>query len=384
MPAPAAAGQIRSREVIQMAMSMRAPVLHQVKQPMSVQDVELDDPKQGEVLVRMTASGVCHSCLHAADGSWGATKVPMVLGDEGAGTVVKVGPGVTRLQAGDHVILSWAPTCGRCHYCVTGRPVLCENRPPVPGALYDGTVRMHLHGQDVWHYGTVATYGSYSVVPENCVVKIRDDMPLEKAALIGCSVMTGVGSVLNTAKVPSGASLVVFGCGGIGLNVVQGGRLASAWPLIAVDVADNKLQFAEAMGATHLINAGKENVVSRVMEITGRGADFAIVAVGDIRAVQTAWECLAKGATCVVIGLPSHGSTISIDPRTLVGSERRLVGSSYGSAQVFDDFPRMINLYLAGKLRIDELITRRYGMDEANEAFRALAAGELARGIISF
>jgi S-(hydroxymethyl)glutathione dehydrogenase/alcohol dehydrogenase len=367
-----------------MPMTMQAPVLHAVREPQRVETIDHDDPKQHEVLVRMVASGVCHSCLHAADGSWGTPRLPMVLGDEGAGVVEKVGSAVERLQPGDHVILSWAPTCGRCRYCVTGRPNLCENRSSTPGTLLDGTVRMHLNGVDIHHYGSVASYASYSVVPESCAIKIRDDMPLEKAALIGCSVMTGVGSVINTAGVEPGQSLAVFGCGGVGLNAVQGGRLASAYPLIAVDVADNKLEFARAMGATHLVNAGREDAPARIKEITGRGSDYCVVTVGDVRAVQQAWDALARGATCVVVGLPQLGSMIQIDPRTLVGAERRLVGSSYGSASVFDDFPRMVDLYLAGKLKIDELITRRYGIDEANEAFRALAAGENARGLIVF
>ena len=371
-------------------MEMRAPVLLRQREPQVVETVELDDPKAGEVLVRMAASGVCHSCLHAADGSWSHVRTPIVLGDEGAGVVQKVGPGavsspggVDRLAPGDHVILSWAPTCGRCHYCVTGRPVLCEARPE-PGTMFDGTTRMRLRGEPVYHYGTVASYAPYSVVPESCAVKISPDMPLEKAALIGCSVMTGVGAVLNTARVPAGASLAVFGCGGIGLNAVQGGRLASAHPLIAVDVGANKLEYARSMGATHLVDASSEDPVAAIQRITGRGADYAIVAVGDTRVAGQAFAATARGGTCVVVGLPPSGQTIQIDPRLLVGPERRLVGSSYGSASVFDDFPRMVNLYLAGKLKIDELITRRYGIDEANEAFRALAAGELARGLIVF
>lgn len=372
-----------------MPMSMKAPVLHAVREPQTVEDVELDDPKQNEVLVRMAASGVCHSCLHAADGSWGETAVPMVLGDEGAGVVEKVGPAVDRLKPGDHVILSWAPTCGRCHYCVTGRPVLCERKPPRRGALFDGTTRMHLRGPsgsltDVHHYGSVASFASYSVVPESCAIQIPQDMPLEKAALIGCSVMTGVGAVLNTARVQAGQSLAVFGCGGIGLNAVQGGRLAGADPLIAVDVAANKLEYARGMGATHLVDASKETPADAIKRITGRGVDYAVVAVGAVRVTQQAWDSIAPGATLVQVGLPSHGDVIQIDPRTLVGAERRLVGSSYGSASVFDDFLRMVNLYQSGKLRIDELITHRYGVDEVNEAFRALAAGENARGIIVF
>ncbi len=362
---------------------MKAPVLLQVGEPMVIEDVELDEPHAGEVLVRMAASGVCHSCLHAADGSWGQVATPMVLGDEGAGVVERVGPGVTRLAAGDHVILSWAPTCGRCHYCVTGRPQLCEERAP-HGFLLDGTTRMRLRDQDVYHYGSVATYGSYTVVPESCAIKIRDDMPLEEAALIGCSVMTGVGAVMNTAGVRPGESLVVMGCGGVGLNAVQGGRLVNAQPLIAVDVADNKLEYARKLGATHTINARDEDVAARVTALTGRGADYAVVAVGSTKAVEQAWTTLARGGTCVVVGLPPRTERISIDPMTLVGPERKLVGSTYGSASVFNDFPRLVELYLSGKLKIDELISKRYAMNEANEAFRALAGGELARGIIVF
>ncbi|HEV8633374.1 MAG TPA: zinc-binding dehydrogenase [Chloroflexota bacterium] len=307
------------------------------------------------------------------------------------GGAVSSPEGVGRLSPGDHVILSWAPTCGRCHYCVTGRPVLCQARP-APGTMFDGTTRMRLRGEPVYHYGTVASFAPRSVVPESCAVKIDRDMPLEKAALIGCSVMTGVGAVLNTACVPAGASLAVFGCGGIGLNAVQGGRLVSAHPLIAVDVAANKLEYARAMGTTHLVDASSEDPVAAIERITAPrpggtcypGADYTVVAVGDARAAQQAFAATARGGTCVVIGLPPSGQTIQIEPRQLVGPERRLVGSAYGSASVFDDFPRMVNLYLAGKLKIDELITRRYGVDEVNEAFRALAAGELARGLIVF
>jgi S-(hydroxymethyl)glutathione dehydrogenase / alcohol dehydrogenase len=364
-------------------MKIKAPVLHRVREPQVVEELELDEPKQGEVLVRMAASGVCHSCLHAADGSWANTMTPVVLGDEGSGVVERIGPGVDHLAAGDHVIVSWTPTCGRCHYCVIGRSNLCERRP-APGKMADGTTRLHLNGQDVYHYGTVATYASYTVIGATNAVKITKEMPLDRAALIGCSVMTGVGAVLNTAQVPAGASLAVFGCGGIGLNSVQGGRLASADPLIAVDVADNKLEFAREMGATHLVNAAREDAPAVIRKLTGRGVDYAIVAVGDIRATQQAWASLARGAVCVVVGVPAAGQMIEIDPRDIVLHERRLVGSSYGSARPLEDFPRLINLYLSGKLKIDELITKRYSIDESNEAFHDLAAGALARGLIVF
>jgi S-(hydroxymethyl)glutathione dehydrogenase/alcohol dehydrogenase len=211
-------------------------------------------------------------------------------------------------------------------------------------------------------------------------------MPLDKAALIGCSVMTGVGAVINTARVPAGESLAVFGCGGVGLNAVQGGRLAAAYPLIAVDVADNKLDFARQMGATHAVNGSREDVPAAIKGITGRGAEYAIVAVGDTRAIQQAWESLAPGGTCVIIGLPPVGQTITLDPFSFVafGNERRMVASRYGSARIFEDFRRLVDLYMAGILKIDELISRRYGMDEANEGFRALAAGENARALIVF
>lgn len=363
---------------------MRAAVLFEQRKPLGVEEVELADPKDGEVLVRMVASGVCHSCLHAADGSWANPKLPMVLGDEGAGVVEQVGPGVKTLAVGDHVILSWAPTCGRCRYCVSGRPVLCERRPP-GGCMYDGTTRMTLRGQTVYHYGTVATFASHTVVPENCAIPIRKDMPLDKAALIGCSVTTGLCSVLNVARVPAGTSMAVFGTGGIGLNAIQGGPISSAYPVIAVDVNDAKLEYAREFGATHLVNASKEDPVAAIKNLTGgAGVSYSFVAVGDPRAAEQAFQATEPGGSCVVIGLAPTGSRISIDPGLLVGPMRNLRGSSYGGARTFVDFPRLVDLYLSGQLKLDELITRRYDISEVNEAFRALAAGEVARGLLVF
>ncbi|MBI2950895.1 Zn-dependent alcohol dehydrogenase [bacterium] len=363
---------------------MKASVLFKQGEPLRVEDVDLAPPREGEVLVRMAASGVCHSCLHAADGGWKGIPVPIVLGDEGARVVEEVGPGVSGLRAGDPVILSWSPSCGRCHYCVHGRPVLCERRPPGRGLLMDGTTRMSLRGQPVHHYGHVATYASYSVMPESCAIPVRRDMPLDKAALIGCSVMTGVGAVINTANVPPGAGVAVFGAGGIGLNVVQGGALVAAHPIIAVDVKPNKLDYARKMGASHGVDASREDAVKAIKDITGRGADYAFVAVGDARAVTQAWACLAPGGTCVLIGVPPTGSTVTFEVSSLQGGEKVMRGCSYGSARTREDFPRMVDLYLSGKLKIDELITKRYSLEEANEAFRALAEGEVARGLIVF
>jgi S-(hydroxymethyl)glutathione dehydrogenase/alcohol dehydrogenase len=363
---------------------MRASVLFEQGKPLQVEEVDLEAPRAGEVLVRMAASGVCHSCLHAADGSWKGVPVPIVLGDEGAGVVGAVGPGVTDLQVGDHVILSWAPTCGRCHYCVIGRPNLCERRMPGRGVLPDGTSRMALRGRTVYQYGHVATYASSTVVHESCAIRIDPAMPLDRAALIGCSVMTGVGAVLNTVAVPAGASMAVFGVGGVGLNVVQGGALVAAHPIVAVDTVAAKLDYAAAMGATHGVDASAEDPVPAIRRITGRGADYAFVAVGATRPITQALEALAPGGVCVLIGVPETGATIPLDVRPLVTAEREIRGSSYGSARTREDLPTMVRLYLAGRLRIDELINRRYGLDEANEAFRALAGGELARGLIVF
>jgi len=363
---------------------MRASVLYEQGKPLGVEDLELESPRAGEVLVRMVASGVCHSCLHAADGSWKGVPVPIVLGDEGAGVVEEVGPGVESLTPGDPVILSWAPTCGRCHYCVIGRPNLCERRQPGRGVLPDGTTRMSLRGRPVYHYGHVATYASQTVVHESCAIRIDKNMPLDRAALIGCSVMTGVGAVINTAAVPPGASMAVFGVGGVGLNVVQGGAMVAAHPVIAVDVKPAKLEHARGLGASHTIDASREDVVATIRRITRLGADYTFVAVGDTRAVSQAVEALAPGGTCVLIGVPETGATVPMDVRPLVTGERMIRGSSYGCALTREDLPRLVSLYLAGKLKVDQLITRRYGLDEANEAFRALAAGELARGLIVF
>src|SRR2546422_8482216 len=234
---------------------MRASVLFEQGKPLSVEDLELEPPRRGEVLVRMVASGVCHSCLHAADGSWKGVPVPIVLGDEGAGTVESVGAGVRDLQAGDHVILSWAPTCGRCHYCVIGRPNLCEKRLPGRGLLPDGTTRMSLGGKPVYHYGHAATYASRTVVHESSAIRIDPAMPLDRAALFGCSVMTAVRALLNTARVPAGASMAVFGTGGVGLHVGQGGAMVAAHPIIPVDVKPAPPEHPPALPATHALGA---------------------------------------------------------------------------------------------------------------------------------
>jgi S-(hydroxymethyl)glutathione dehydrogenase/alcohol dehydrogenase len=361
---------------------VRAAVVAERGAPIRVEEVELEDPREGEVRVKLAASGVCHSCLHAADGSWTHMPVPLVLGDEGSGIVEAAGAGVRGVREGDHVVLSWSPACGLCHYCVIGRPVLCERRAPRPGTLPDGTTRLRWRGEPLFHFGTVASHADYTTIPESCAIPIRHDMPLETAALIGCSVMTGVGSVLNTAQVPAGASIAVFGAGGIGLNVVQGGALVGANPIIAVDVLPHKLEYARQLGATHGVDASQGDPVAAIKEITRRGADFTFIAVGNTRAITQGWDALAPGGTCVLIGLPATDATVTFTALSLQSNEKVLRGSRYGSARMRDDFPRMVDLYLSGRLKIDELINRRFTLDETAAAYQALAAGELARGLI--
>lgn len=348
---------------------------------MTIEDIELLPPRAGEVRVRIAASGVCHSCQHVVDGSFPGLPMPIVLGDEGAGVVEEIGADVTLVKVGDHVIISWAPTCGRCRYCVRGRPVLCEN-PITVGFLRDGSVRFRLNGEDVHHFGA-ATYASEVILPEDMTVPIRKDMPLEQAALIGCSVTTGVGAVTNAAQVPAGASLVVIGCGGIGLNAVQGGRLVSAEPIITVDIDPVKLEAAKLMGATHTIDARQTDVPEAIRELTGgRGAEYAVIAVGSGKAVEQAWAALAKGGTAVLLGLLPPGERLAIDPIRLMGHECRLIGASYGSSRPSDDFGRLVDLYLSGRLMIDELISHRYRLDQVNEAHQALVDGGTLRGLL--
>ncbi len=363
-------------------MKMRAAFVTRPGEPITVDEVDLDDPSEGEVQVKLVASGICHSCLHAADGSWADIPLPIVLGDEGAGIVSAVGRSVSGLQEGDHVILSWAPSCGLCHYCVIGRPVHCENRSKQPGRLPSGQTGMQWRGQPMHRFGTVASHSEFTTIPSSSAIKIRTDVPLTTVALIGCSVMTGVGAVLNTAQVPAGATVAIWGAGGIGLNVVQGAALASAGMIIAIDLLENKLEFARKFGATHTVNAGSTDPIAAVRDLTGRGVDYAFVATGNTRALEQAWASLANGATCVAIGMPGSGEMMQIPSRSIAGSERVLRGSFYGSARTRVDFPRMVELYRSGKLDIDGLINRRYTLDQADQAYRDLAAGDLARGII--
>jgi S-(hydroxymethyl)glutathione dehydrogenase/alcohol dehydrogenase len=358
-------------------------VLVKAKEKMVMTEIDVENPKSGEVRVKMFASGVCHSCLHAYDGSHDRP-VPLMLGDEGAGIVEKVGDGVTILIPGDHVIISWLLNCGTCPPCRNGKPAHCWSPSPL-GSLLDHTQRFKNSktGESILHYGP-ATYAPYTVVPESSAIKIRDDMPLEKAALIGCSVTTGFGAVTNAAQVRPGQSVVVFGCGGVGLNSIQGARISGAFPIIAVDVSDEALSLARKLGATHTVNAKKEDAEAAVSKILPRGANCSIAAVGSGSAMMSALKVLGHGGVMVIVGAPPTGTTLSIDPVFILGAERRIMGSVYGSSNPHIEFPRLVELYMNGMLDLDSLFTRRYTLDESDLAFQDLASGSPGRGIIFF
>ena len=364
-------------------MKMKAAVLYEPNKPMEVQTVDLDDPSDGEVLVRIAAAGVCHSDLHLIKGEW-TTPLPAVLGHEGAGVVEKVGAGVTRVKPGDHVILNFRANCGQCHYCVVGRPVLCDGIDTPRSAMFDGTVRLHRNGADIHHMARVSCFAEYAVVPESGAVPVRKDMPLDRACLIGCAVMTGVGAVANTARVRPGDTVAVIGCGGVGLNAVQGAVLAGADRIIAVDLLDNKLEYARQFGATDVINAGNGDAAGRVLEMTGGGVDFAFEAIGNPAAIQQAYEMCCMGGTTVIVGMAPEDDVLEFNALSIPRTERAIVGSWYGSARPWVDLPRLADMYMRGRLKIDELISRSYPLEQINEAYDALQAGEVARSVLTF
>jgi len=360
---------------------MKAAVLYEHNKPLVIEDIEIEDPKPGEVMVKIVAAGVCHSDISHMEGIV-PTPLPMVMGHEGAGVVEKVGEGVTRLQPGDHVILVWVPSCGVCRNCARGKPYLCASGPMA--TMRDGTTRFKKGEQRIFHQTAVSSFAEYTVTHEDAVVKIRDDMPLEKAALIGCSVMTGVGAVINTAKVEIGSSVAVFGCGGVGLNVIQGAALAGATKIIAVDTLENKLEMAKTFGATHFVNASIEDAVEKIREIAApTGCDYSFEVIGIPEVVSEAFDAVEPGGTAVMVGMPPIESKVSISTLGLfVG--KTLKGAFYGSARARIDMPILCDLYMAGKLKLDELISRSYPIEQINDAFEALRNGEVARSIVRF
>ncbi len=365
-----------------MIRSFEAPVLRAVGADLEMHEVSLEPPRREEVTVRMVGSGVCHSCLHAMDGSHGGMPLPLVLGDEGAGVVEQVGVDVTDVSVGDHVVISWAPSCGRCRFCVVGRPVLCRRGAPA-GFLPDGTTRLRFDGQALHHFGP-ATYAPYTVVHQSAAIPIRRDLPLDVAAMIGCAVATGVGAVINTAGAHLGDSVAIFGCGGVGLNAIQGALLVGAYPIVAVDLVAERLELALELGATHTVRADDEDALDRLRDLSDGGFDVTVLSVGVMAAFEQAWASTGVGGTCVVVGRTPDGERTSFNPQTIHTGEKRLVGSIYGSVRPSVDFPKLADLAVSGRLQLDSMVTRRFQLSEVNEAFAALTRGELARGLIVF
>ena len=364
-------------------MKFRAAVLNRVGEPLTLDTLDMAPLAAGDVLVKIRASGLCHTDLEVIQGSL-AYPLPIVLGHEGAGIVEAVGSAVTAVKPGDHVICSWNPHCGHCFYCERAVPILCEplTRHQPNGRLLDGSTRMSRAGERVHHYSMTSTHAEYTVVPESGAIAIPAEMPFDRACIIGCGVMTGVGAVVRKAKVEPGASVLVIGCGAVGLNALQGARLARAGTIIAADVGAAKLERAKAFGAMHAIDAGAADAVEQVRALTaGRGADYVVEAAGHPAAFRLSMEAVRPAGQVVWLGKINVDQDVSFRWGSLMG-EKRIVRSSYGDALPKRDFPWLCSLYLDGKLELDALITRRIKLDEINDGFAALNRGEGIRTVI--
>jgi NDMA-dependent alcohol dehydrogenase len=368
-----------------MSRTAKAVICREWNKPVVVEQIRVDPPKRNEVTIKLAACGVCHSDLSATNGTI-QLPPPLVLGHEGAGVVVEVGEGTTAFEVGDHVVASFISMCGKCRQCTRGRPVLCENASKAFYQLPDGTVRTYdAEGSPLNIFSGCGVMAEYATLHMDNVVKIDKDVPLDKAALVGCAVMTGVGAVFNTAKLEPGSTAAVFGVGGVGLNVVQGCAIAGAETIIAVDMNPDKLAVAKEFGATHVIDASsEENVPKAIKKLTGGGVDYAFECIGLGAVVAQAFNSLGKGGSAYVLGVPKAKDETLLRTLALPTEERSLHGSYFGSARPQYDFPRLLALYRRGNLKLDELITRTYSVDEAPQAFADLEAGRNARGVIIF
>ena len=375
-------------------MKTTAAVLHErglpkpyaTSKPLVIEELELDGPQEGEVLIEMTAAGLCHSDLSVLNGTrlW---PLPIVIGHEACGIVREIGKGVKDLAEGEHVVFSFLPTCGHCPMCASGRPSLCEpgvmaNRA---GKLITGGVRFWKGGASrVHHHSGIAGYSQYSVVARESIVKVPQDIPPETAVLFGCAVMTGVGAVVNTAKVAAGTSVAVFGLGGVGLSVIMGARAAGANPIIAVDVVESKMELARQCGATHVINASTTDPVAAIRDLTHGGVEHAFEAVGEVKVIEQAFLSTRRGGRAVSIGLTHPDSKITLPALPFAGDERSLLGSYMGSCVPQRDIPRYMAMYRAGLLPVDLLRSSSLPLEEVNAGFDRLDRGEVARQVIRF
>ena len=364
---------------------MRAAVLTGVDAPLETRDdVEIAPPGPGEVRVRVVASGVCHSDLSVQNGTI-PLPTPIVLGHEGAGVVEEIGEGVTTLAPGDHVVLSFVPVCGECYQCLHGQPFLCErSRAQAAAGLLDGTTRLTSGGAPLHQMACLGTFGEQAIVPEISAVKIPDDVSLDVAALIGCGVLTGVGAALNTADIHEGDTVAVIGCGGVGLNVIQGAKIAGAGKIVAIDLFDSKLEMAREFGATHTINPGETEPVSAIAALNdGRGADVAFEVIGLGATIDQALNAVRPGGEVVLVGVPRLDVMLSLNAAfTFLYLAKTVKGCWYGSSDVRTDVPKLLDLWQRGELKLEELISKEIAVDQVNEAFADMLAGTVARSVI--
>jgi S-(hydroxymethyl)glutathione dehydrogenase/alcohol dehydrogenase len=368
-----------------MARNAKAVLCRELNQPVVVEEVAVDRPKRGEVTIKLGACGVCHSDLSATNGTL-QMQLPLILGHEAAGEVVELGEGVSSLQLGDHVVSSFIYMCGECRFCASGRPVLCIEQGKAVNTLPDGTVRTHdAAGKPLNIFSGCGVMAEYATMHVDNLVKIDASIPLDRAALVGCAVTTGVGAVFNTAKVAPGSTVAVFGCGGVGLNVIQGARIAGAERIIAIDTLEPKVSLAREFGATDsLVLKAGEDPTKTLKKMTGGGPDYAFECVGSGELAAAAYKAIRRGGLAVVVGVAKPSDSTAVRTMTLPFEEKTLTGSYFGSCVPRIDFPRMLGLYMGGKLKLDELITRRYSIDEAPQAFADLQSGRNARGVIVF
>jgi S-(hydroxymethyl)glutathione dehydrogenase/alcohol dehydrogenase len=369
-------------------MQARAAVAHAAGKPLSIETITLDGPKAGEVLVEIRATGVCHTDAFTLSGDDPEGIFPAVLGHEGAGVVVDVGPGVTSVQKGDHVIPLYTPECRQCDYCTSGKTNLCQaiRATQGKGLMPDGSSRFSLGTTRVFHYMGTSTFSNYTVLPEIAVAKIRKDAPFDKVCYIGCGVTTGIGAVINTAKVQAGDNVVVFGLGGIGLNVVQACRMVGANIIVGVDLNPGRRALAEKFGMTHFVNPREVegDLVPYLVDLTRGGADYSFECIGNVKTMRQALECCHKGwGTSVIIGVAGAGQEISTRPFQLVIG-RVWKGTAFGGAKGRTDVPKIVDWYMSGKIAIDEMITHTMPLSDINRAFDLMHAGESIRSVVTF
>lgn len=375
-------------------MKTRAAVLYEMgaarpyaqSLPFVVDEISLEAPGTGEVLVEIEAAGICHSDLSVVDGSR-PRAMPMVLGHEASGIVREVGPNVADFASGDHVVFSWVPVCGRCLYCVSGRGALCEPgvQANIDGTLLNGSRRFTDNQKRICsHHLGVSAFSNFTIAAQESLVKIDRSLPLDQAALFGCAVVTGVGAVVNTARANAGNSVAVFGLGGVGLSAIMGARAVGTFPVIAVDLVPDKLDLATVVGATHTINAGSNDPIEAIRDLTGGGADFVFESVGSEKALMHAYAATKRGGTTVAIGLPAPDKMFSVPALSIVAEERTLKGSYMGSSVPRRDIPRYIEMFRSGILPVDKLLTHTLKLDDINAGFDRLAEAKAVRQVIKF